>query len=226
MNDLPKTCKVCNYRPAYAGDTCYVCKKTPPVIGTIKNCARCQKDHIELCFFPLAGEPVEGIEGNYTHWAMCPNKQQPILLMRGVIVPTINTGPLETALRNVTQAVAAKGLAPAEIKAVKDMLLKAFKVVFKDTALIVPRSPRIRVGLEGTNLEFVFDVPVSGLLTAEEARGMAVIEMMRHGTKNAMRRAENMPGPDAWVENPEVEVDFVPAPYHLPDSGPRPGEGD
>ena len=220
MADLPTTCKVCNHRPAYAGDTCYVCKKTPPVKVTIRNCARCQRDHIDLHFYPLAGEPVEGIEGNYTHWAVCPNKQQPVLLMRGVIVPTINTGPLENALRTVTHAVVGQGLAPAEIKAVKDMLLKVVKVIFPETALVMPERPRIRVGITGTDLEFVFDVPLGGLFTVEEARGMATIEMMRHGDRHAIRKADGMPDPDAWVENPDMEVDFVPTPYSLPNTGP------
>jgi hypothetical protein len=46
----------------------------------IKNCARCLGKH-KLTFVPLKGEPIEGKDGNYTHWAMCPLTEQPIVLM-------------------------------------------------------------------------------------------------------------------------------------------------
>lgn len=49
----------------------------------IRNCARCQGDH-ELIFVELKGEPIETPEGNYTHYAMCPVTNQPVVQMRGV----------------------------------------------------------------------------------------------------------------------------------------------
>jgi hypothetical protein len=47
----------------------------------IRNCARCQGDH-ELIFTELKGEPIEAIEGNFTHYAMCPTTRQPIVQMK------------------------------------------------------------------------------------------------------------------------------------------------
>jgi len=39
----------------------------------VKSCARCGKDH-EVEMFSLDKHP------DYNHWAMCPNKNQPILI--------------------------------------------------------------------------------------------------------------------------------------------------
>jgi len=47
---------------------------------TIRNCARCQGTHENVMFEKLVGEPIDGVEGDYTHWAMCPEKMQPIVL--------------------------------------------------------------------------------------------------------------------------------------------------
>jgi hypothetical protein len=40
---------------------------------SVKSCARCGEDH-EVDFQPLDNHET------YTHWAMCPNKEQPILM--------------------------------------------------------------------------------------------------------------------------------------------------
>lgn len=57
------------------------------ITTTIKNCARCQGDHSELVFsklsHPMVVEfEVDGLEGKrtYHYWAMCPDKQEPILM--------------------------------------------------------------------------------------------------------------------------------------------------
>lgn len=51
-----------------------------PVVITVKCCARCQGIHEDMEFEKLVGEPIDGVEGDYTHWAMCPVKEQPIVL--------------------------------------------------------------------------------------------------------------------------------------------------
>jgi len=42
----------------------------------IGNCARCAENHAQLTFKKL-GEPIE----SWTHWAPCPNTQEPVLLI-------------------------------------------------------------------------------------------------------------------------------------------------
>ncbi len=46
----------------------------------IRNCARCGGNH-DLLFTEMKGEPIEAIEGDFTHWAMCPITRQPIVMM-------------------------------------------------------------------------------------------------------------------------------------------------
>jgi hypothetical protein len=45
------------------------------MILNVRHCARCNGEHITLRFTPLANPP-DGI----THWSMCPQVHQPILL--------------------------------------------------------------------------------------------------------------------------------------------------
>jgi hypothetical protein len=45
------------------------------MILNVRHCARCDGEHITLRFTSLANPP-DGI----THWAMCPQMHQPILL--------------------------------------------------------------------------------------------------------------------------------------------------
>jgi len=55
-------------------------KPTVPIKTDIFNCARCRGNHEMLSFEPLKGDPIDGVEGNYTHWAKCPVTEQPIVL--------------------------------------------------------------------------------------------------------------------------------------------------
>jgi len=41
----------------------------------VGRCARCGKDHAQLEFRPLANAPDE-----WTHWAMCPETNEPVLV--------------------------------------------------------------------------------------------------------------------------------------------------
>lgn len=52
------------------------------MIDDVKSCARCGKDHSKLLFTEF-DNPVRLEKGNYhvwTHWSMCPDSNQPILL--------------------------------------------------------------------------------------------------------------------------------------------------
>jgi hypothetical protein len=50
-------------------------------------------------FEPLEGEPIETVEGEYTHWAMCPNTNQPVVQMK-------NAEPIDPALLVLLKDVA------------------------------------------------------------------------------------------------------------------------
>jgi len=68
----------------------------------VGSCARCGLDH-EALTFRLFSNPC----GRYTHWSMCPEKQEPIL-MRSVIVEDTTesqTPVLECKLENVFHQV-------------------------------------------------------------------------------------------------------------------------
>jgi hypothetical protein len=41
----------------------------------VRHCARCDKTHMALSFMPLSNPPPD-----VSHWAMCPQTHQPILL--------------------------------------------------------------------------------------------------------------------------------------------------
>ncbi len=45
---------------------------------TVKGCARCGEDHLMLPWFELS-TPIEDADGPWTHWFICPTKQEPIL---------------------------------------------------------------------------------------------------------------------------------------------------
>lgn len=53
---------------------------TVPIQTDIYNCSRCRGNHEKMSFEPLKGDPIDGVEGNYTHWAKCPVTEQPIVL--------------------------------------------------------------------------------------------------------------------------------------------------
>lgn len=53
-------------------------KKQELITVTIHNCARCGGDH-EMVVFSKLAEPVD-IDGECTHWALCPAIGEPILL--------------------------------------------------------------------------------------------------------------------------------------------------
>lgn len=42
---------------------------------TVRGCARCNEDHEQLVFLKL-GQPCQ----EWTHWAVCPTTNEPILL--------------------------------------------------------------------------------------------------------------------------------------------------
>lgn len=54
----------------------------------VRNCARCGMNHQAVQFFPFIQRPPDA-----THWAMCPNNAEPIL-MRVAEVATATTGPM------------------------------------------------------------------------------------------------------------------------------------
>jgi hypothetical protein len=64
----------------------------------IRKCARCGKDH-EMEFVELEGEPIETVEGEYTHWAMCPNTNQPVVQMK-------HCAPIDPSLMQLLKDVA------------------------------------------------------------------------------------------------------------------------
>lgn len=43
------------------------------IVTNVGNCARCQEDHNEISFSPLSNHE------KYSHYAICPNTNQPIL---------------------------------------------------------------------------------------------------------------------------------------------------
>lgn len=45
----------------------------------VERCARCEQDH-EVEFFKFAGNPVFLVEKSFTHWGLCPNTDEPILM--------------------------------------------------------------------------------------------------------------------------------------------------
>ncbi len=45
----------------------------------VKRCARCGDDH-EVEFFEFKGNPVVSGEETSTHWGVCPNLNEPILM--------------------------------------------------------------------------------------------------------------------------------------------------
>lgn len=50
------------------------------MIVTTVGCARCWGDgHSELLFNELT-HPIEDSNGNFTHWALCPTTNEPILM--------------------------------------------------------------------------------------------------------------------------------------------------
>jgi len=52
---------------------------------SIRRCARCGGEH-DLEFTLLKGDPIETVDGTYTHWAMCPETKQPIMLAKDAII--------------------------------------------------------------------------------------------------------------------------------------------
>lgn len=55
------------------------------MITTVENCARCGNTHNDVEFKRFAQNPVKHIDGNLlntqiTHWGMCPNLNEPILM--------------------------------------------------------------------------------------------------------------------------------------------------
>jgi hypothetical protein len=61
------------------------CAENDGLLTNIFSCARCGKDRKLLCFARLNNSP-----DRYSHWAMCPNTKQPILL-RIVSSPELET---------------------------------------------------------------------------------------------------------------------------------------
>jgi len=53
-------------------------EKTVTVQG-IKNCARCQQEHTDMKFSPF-NIPIRLGNRRYTHWTICPNTKEPIIL--------------------------------------------------------------------------------------------------------------------------------------------------
>lgn len=50
--------------------------KTNVTYKTLTGCARCTGTHHDLTFQPL----LQPVEGRFTHWAMCPVVDEPIML--------------------------------------------------------------------------------------------------------------------------------------------------
>lgn len=51
------------------------------VLESLEGCARCGRDHAKLRFFKLERPMrVAGSEARFTHWAMCPNRREPIMM--------------------------------------------------------------------------------------------------------------------------------------------------
>lgn len=48
----------------------------------IRYCARCEQDHKQLKFTEFSSHPIEDEESGiiWTHWALCPVLNEPILL--------------------------------------------------------------------------------------------------------------------------------------------------
>lgn len=47
----------------------------------VRNCARCGETH-SLTFTKLKGDPIAALDGTFTHYAMCPVTEQPIVMMK------------------------------------------------------------------------------------------------------------------------------------------------
>ena len=59
------------------------------LVVDVGHCARCGKDHADLGFArfkrPCQKDTVNGFE--WTHWAMCPETKEPILLRISIELP-------------------------------------------------------------------------------------------------------------------------------------------
>lgn len=52
------------------------------IITDVKSCARCGGDHTQLEFNPLTKPAFNAnLSFEATHWAMCPNLREPILMV-------------------------------------------------------------------------------------------------------------------------------------------------
>lgn len=47
----------------------------------LKGCARCDEDHINLEMYPFSKHPIEDKDGIWTHYVICPNTNEPVLVM-------------------------------------------------------------------------------------------------------------------------------------------------
>jgi len=56
-------------------------------VKSIKNCARCTGEHEDILCASFT-RPVELVDGGYTHWALCPNTGEPILIVITAIQET------------------------------------------------------------------------------------------------------------------------------------------
>lgn len=45
------------------------------ITTSVKNCARCGKNHKDITFMRFKNPPT-----THTHWSMCPNANEPILM--------------------------------------------------------------------------------------------------------------------------------------------------
>ncbi len=50
--------------------------KAKPFEIAVKRCARCGKNHKKVLFKPFKNE-----NPTYTHWALCPTNEEPILMI-------------------------------------------------------------------------------------------------------------------------------------------------
>lgn len=50
-------------------------------LESLEDCARCGCTHAGLRFFKLERPMrIEGVQGAFTHWAMCPGRREPIMM--------------------------------------------------------------------------------------------------------------------------------------------------
>lgn len=63
------------------------------VLESLEGCARCGMTHAKVRFYKLERPMrVEGCDGAFSHWAMCPGRREPIMMNADLLQTREGTG--------------------------------------------------------------------------------------------------------------------------------------